>query len=200
MSIVKIKNDSDFEAALKRLDEIFSAQPGDDAWEERCALIDEIEKYEDRTVEIPPPNPIDAINFRMEQGGLRSKDLIPFIGSASKVSEVLAGKRTLSKEMIRKLHEGLGIPLKSLMGIQDNIPPGFVQVDWVLPATVVDSLGRTASLLDTTEESLAAKMLMVTISVLEENKDLITMTEQRQEPKSPNATVVVQHVRPDLAA
>ena len=200
MRLVKIENDSDLEVALQRLDEIFSTQPGEAEWEERCALIDEIEKYENQTVEIPPPNPIDAIVFRMEQGDLRSKDLIPYIGSASKVSEVLAGKRSLSKDMIRKLHEGLGIPLNSLLGIQNNIPPGFVQVDWVLPEKVVDSIGRAANILETTEESLAAQMLMVTVSVLEENKDLVTMTGSGQGTESLNPTIAIPHIRPDLAA
>jgi len=61
------------------------------------------------------------IRFRMEQQGLTQNDLIPYMGSKSKVSEVLSGKRSLSKEMIRKLHRGLSIPLESLMGEKEPL-------------------------------------------------------------------------------
>lgn len=69
---MKIENDNDLDRALCRIDEIWSAQPGDSNWEERCALIEQIEQieqYEERTIEIPPPSLADAIIFRMEQGG-----------------------------------------------------------------------------------------------------------------------------------
>jgi HTH-type transcriptional regulator/antitoxin HigA len=62
-----------------------------------------------------PPDPIEAIKFRMEQQGLKQADLVPYFGSRSKVSEVLSGKRPLSLAMIRRLHHGLGIPAKSLL-------------------------------------------------------------------------------------
>ncbi len=83
-------------------------------------LVAEVERYEESEFPIEPPNPVEAIIFRMEQNGLRQKDLIPFIGSKSKVSEVLNGKRSLSKEMMIKLHESLGIPLDSLMGLGNS--------------------------------------------------------------------------------
>ena len=66
---------------------------------------------------IVPPDPVDAILFRMEQQGLTRKDLEPILGSRSRVSEVLNRKRTLSLEMIRNLHKRLNIPLESLVGI-----------------------------------------------------------------------------------
>lgn len=76
-----------------------------------------IEKYEDEHYPIVPPDPIEAIKFRMDQQGLRKKDLIPYIGSASKVTEVLNGTRNLSLSMIRRLSEGLGIPADILIQV-----------------------------------------------------------------------------------
>lgn len=74
-----------------------------------------INKYEEELFPIDLPDPVEAIKFRMEQQGLTRKDLIAYIGSQSKVSEVLNHKRTLSLSMIRALHEGLGIPAEVLL-------------------------------------------------------------------------------------
>jgi HTH-type transcriptional regulator / antitoxin HigA len=112
-----INDKADLDAALARFDELWSERQGDPGWEERNWLSDLISKYEDRNHEIPPPDPIEAIRFRMEQAGLHQKDLIPYIGAASRVSEVLHGKRKLTPDMIRGLHEGLSIPLASLLGV-----------------------------------------------------------------------------------
>lgn len=79
-------------------------------------IADALEEYECKTVPRPVVDPIDAILFRMDQLNLQSKDLIPLIGSAPKVSEVLNRKRGLSKAMIRRLHGRLDIPLDVLMG------------------------------------------------------------------------------------
>ena len=113
-----IKTEDAYESALARIEEIFDAKPGTPEFDEMELLIALVEKYEDANYSIEAPDPISAIKFRMEQQGLKNKDLIPFIGSKSKVSEVLSGKRELSINMIRKLHEGLGIPAEVL--IQDT--------------------------------------------------------------------------------
>lgn len=76
-----------------------------------------VQHYEERNFPIEKPSPIDAIKFRMDQQGLTNMDMRKYIGSASKVSEVLSGKRTLSLSMIKRLHDGLGIPADIL--IQD---------------------------------------------------------------------------------
>src|SRR6266404_5833990 len=68
--------------------------------------------YEEKEFPIGLPDPLAAIQFRMEQQGLKAKELIPYFGSASKVSEVLSGKRRLSVTMMRNLVGGLGIPAK----------------------------------------------------------------------------------------
>lgn len=110
-----IKTKDDYEKILKRIDEIFEAEPGTQAGDELELLTKLVEIYEEEKYPIDLPSPVTAIKFRMEQQGLKSKDLIPFIGSKSKVSEVLSGKRALSLNMIRKLHEGLGIPAEVLI-------------------------------------------------------------------------------------
>lgn len=113
-----IKNSSDHAALLKRLKELMIADPnpGSKEDEELELLAFLIADYESRTVRIPEATPAEAIRFRMEQSGLTQRDLVPLIGSKGRVSEVLSGKRELTLAMVRKLHEGLGIPLKSLIG------------------------------------------------------------------------------------
>ncbi|MFH0727146.1 MAG: ImmA/IrrE family metallo-endopeptidase [Pseudomonadota bacterium] len=110
-----IKTEADYEAALARTEEIFNAKPGSPEGDELELLITLVELYEEKTYPIDLPDPISAIRFRMEQQGLKAKDMIPYIGSASKVSEVLSGKRSLSLTMIRNLVNELGIPAEVLL-------------------------------------------------------------------------------------
>jgi HTH-type transcriptional regulator/antitoxin HigA len=91
-----IRNEKDYEAALKRMDEIFSAESGTDDFDEMEVLTLLIENYEEEHYSMDLPDPIEAIKFRMDQEGLKQADLIPLIGSRSKVSEVLSGKAGLS--------------------------------------------------------------------------------------------------------
>ena len=120
MNLKIIKNPNDHAEALKRLNELFDLDPieGSKENDEMDVLALLIEQYEMEKFPISKPSPIEAIKFRMDQQGLKSKDLIPYIGSAPKVSEILNHKRSLSLSMIRKLHEGLDIPLDIL--IQDT--------------------------------------------------------------------------------
>jgi HTH-type transcriptional regulator / antitoxin HigA len=111
-----IKTEAEHAAALARIEEIFTAKPGTPEGDELELLSMLVEHYEKQAFPIALPDPLSALRFRMEQQGLKPKDLIPFIGSPSKVSEVLAGKRTLSLAMIRNLHESLGIPAEVLLG------------------------------------------------------------------------------------
>lgn len=115
INVKLIKTESDYEAVLNRINELFDAEPDTPEGDELDLLVTLVELYEKEKYPIESPDPISAIKFRMEQQGLKSKDLIPFIGSKSKVSEVLSGKRALSLNMIRKLHEGLGIPAEVLI-------------------------------------------------------------------------------------
>lgn len=110
-----IKNEADYEAALTRVDELMDAGPGTPEGDELDLLVTLVELYEKKVYPIGLPDPIEAIKFRMEQLELKQKDMIPFIGSRSKVSEVLSRQRPLSISMMRKLHEGLGIPAEVLL-------------------------------------------------------------------------------------
>ena len=110
-----IKTEAEYEAALARVAELMDAQPGspDEQELELFALL--VEQYEQEHFPIAPPDPVEAILFRMEQEGLTRKDLAAYIGSPSKVSEVLNRKRPLSLSMIHALHRGLGIPADILV-------------------------------------------------------------------------------------
>ncbi len=105
-----IKTEAEYKSTLARVEEIFDARPGTAKGDELELLLLLLETYEDATYPIDLPDPIAALRFRMEQDGLRPKDLIPYIGSKSKVSEVLSGQRSLSLTMIRKLVSGLHLP------------------------------------------------------------------------------------------
>lgn len=124
-----IKNDSDLETALEKVEELIDNNPEDgsqdaDTIELLTALI---QNYETEKYTIDLPDPVEAIKFRMEQQNLSQSDLIPFIGSRSKVSEVLSRKRPLSLSMIRSLHGGLGIPANVLL--EKNDPATMIELD-----------------------------------------------------------------------
>ena len=105
-----IKTEAEYKATLARIEKIFDARPGTAKGDELELLLLLVETYEDKAYPIDLPDPIAALRFRMEQEGLKPKDLIPYIGSKSKVSEVLSGRRALSLTMIRKLVAGLHFP------------------------------------------------------------------------------------------
>ena len=109
MTISRIRNDDDHEAALARLWEILEAEDGTPEGDERDILTDLVERYEDIHYPIPSPDPVAAIEFRMDQAGLTRRDLAPHIGSLAKVSEVLSGKRPITLSMAHALHRHLGI-------------------------------------------------------------------------------------------
>lgn len=110
-----IKTDAEYKATLACVEKIFDARPGTAKGDELELLLLLVEKYEETEFPIDLPDPVTAIRFRMEQQQLTPKDLLPFIGSRSKVSEVLSGRRRLSLTMIRKLVAGLGIPAEVLL-------------------------------------------------------------------------------------
>ena len=115
MDIKPIRTEADYEAALARIEEIWEAEPGTAESDELDVLSLLVEAYEEKHHPIPPPDPIEALKFRMEQMGLSRKDLEPFIGHRGRVAEVLNRKRRLSVEMIRRLNQGLGIPTEVLI-------------------------------------------------------------------------------------
>lgn len=117
MNIHPVKNKKDYEAALTRIESLMDTSNKSKEMDELEILSILVEKYEDEHFPISSPDPIEAIKFRMEQLGLSQKDLVPVIGSKSKVSEVLSGKRNLSIRMIRALHKQLKIPADVLIQV-----------------------------------------------------------------------------------
>jgi HTH-type transcriptional regulator/antitoxin HigA len=115
MDIRLIKTETEYETVLARIETLMDAAPGSAQEEELELLALLVEKYEEERFPIDSPDPVEAILFRMEQQGLTPKDLIQYLGSQSKVSEVLNRKRPLSLRMIRNLNLGLGIPAEVLL-------------------------------------------------------------------------------------
>jgi HTH-type transcriptional regulator/antitoxin HigA len=112
-----INSESDYKAALAAIEKLIDLDPDVGTPEaDRLELLTLlVQNYESKMVKMILPDPIEAIKFRMEQQNLTPQDLVPFIGSRSKVSEVLSHKRPLTLSMIRALHSGLGIPAKVLL-------------------------------------------------------------------------------------
>ncbi len=116
MGMIKpIRTEADYEGALARIDALMDAEPGTPEGEELDVLTDLVEHYEAKHVPMGYPGAVAAIEFRLEQAGLTQRDLVPFIGSRAKVSEVLSGKRQITMPMARALHEHLGIPAEVLL-------------------------------------------------------------------------------------
>jgi HTH-type transcriptional regulator / antitoxin HigA len=115
MNIHPIKTEVDYAQALTRLDELMGAEFDSPEGDELDVLATLIEAYELRCHPIEAPDPVAAIRFRMEQGELTRKDLESALGSRSRVSEILSGRRSLSLNMIRELHEQYRIPYENLM-------------------------------------------------------------------------------------
>ncbi len=126
-----IKTEADYEQALSRIEALMDAEPGTPEADELELLATLVEMYEDVHYPVNMPDPIDAIRFRMEQAGLRQQDLVPYIGSRSKVSEVLNRKRPLTLSMMRGLHRGLGIPAEVLLQETGaEFPKSMPDIQW----------------------------------------------------------------------
>ncbi len=115
MNVKPIKTKKDYQAALKRVEELWGAKentPEDDEFEVLFTLV---EAYEEKHYPIPPPHPIESIKFRIEQGQLDDKELTKILGGRSRKSEILSGTRKLSLKLIRALHQKLKIPAETLI-------------------------------------------------------------------------------------
>jgi HTH-type transcriptional regulator / antitoxin HigA len=115
MEIKPIRNKRDYRGTLKEIEGLMYAKRNTPQGDRLDVLVALVEAWEARRYPLDLPDPIEAIKYHMEQSGLRPQDLVPFIGGRNRVHEVLAGKRSLTLKMIRRLHEGLGIPAESLI-------------------------------------------------------------------------------------
>jgi len=109
MQIRPIRTEADHRAAVARIEELMSAAPDSLEGDELDVLATLVDAYETKHHAIDAPDPVAAIQFRMEQQQLTRKDLEPLIGSRARVSEVLTGKRPLTLAMVRRVKGGLGI-------------------------------------------------------------------------------------------
>lgn len=132
MSTIRaIRTEADYKAALARIDALMDAEFGTPDGDELDVLTDLVELYEARHVPLGYPSPIEAIRFCMEQGGLSPRDLVPFLGSRAKVSEILSGKRQLTMQMARALHANLGIPADVLLQQPGGeLPSALEGIEW----------------------------------------------------------------------
>jgi HTH-type transcriptional regulator/antitoxin HigA len=127
-----IKTPADHKAAMAKIGILLNHNPaaGTPEAEELEALAVLVQDYEAKNFDIGLPDPIEAIKFRMEQQDLSQRDLVPFIGSRSKVSEVLSRRRRLTLSMMRALHSGLGIPAQVLLQEARRTDPDEGNVAW----------------------------------------------------------------------
>ena len=115
MEIKPIRTKADYRATLKELETLMHARAGSPEGERLDVLATLVEAYERKHFPMDLPDPVAAIQFRMEQSGLAPKDLVPMIGQLNRVYEILSRKRPLTLAMIRALHDKLGIPSELLI-------------------------------------------------------------------------------------
>jgi HTH-type transcriptional regulator/antitoxin HigA len=115
MEIRPIKTEQDYNESIKRIEGLWGANRDSIEGDELDLLCTLVESYELAHYPIAPPDPIDAIKFRMEQMGMTKTDLARYLGSQSRVSEVLGGKRKLTLKMVKSLYKGLRIPAEILL-------------------------------------------------------------------------------------
>ena len=115
MNIKPIRSEKDYNLTLKRIELLMDSESGSEAFDELEILTTLVENYEAKYYPIDTPDPIEAIKFRMEQEGLRQKDLVEIFGNKVRVSEILNKKRRLTLDMIRNIHKNLNIPFENLL-------------------------------------------------------------------------------------
>ncbi len=118
MNIAPIKTRQDYRRALKEIEGLMRAKRDTPDGDRLDVLVTLVEAWERKHYPLDLPDPVEAIKYHMEQNGLAPRDLIPFIGSRNRVHEVLNRTRPLTLKMIRKLHDGLGIPAESLIKLE----------------------------------------------------------------------------------
>jgi HTH-type transcriptional regulator / antitoxin HigA len=115
VTIRPIRNEADYDAALKRIDQLFAARKGSKDGDRLEVMLALVAAYEAKHWPIDPPDPIDAIRFRMQQAGYTQSDLAKLLGSRSRASEVMRRRRPLTMRMAWRLNREWGIPAESLI-------------------------------------------------------------------------------------
>jgi HTH-type transcriptional regulator/antitoxin HigA len=115
MEIAPIKTQRDYRRVLKEIEGLMRAKRNTPEGDRLDVLVTLVEAWESKHFPLDLPDAVEAIKYQMEQSGLEPRDLVPFIGTRNRVHEVLNRKRPLTLKMIRRLHEGLGIPAESLI-------------------------------------------------------------------------------------
>jgi len=115
MNLRPIKTEDDYKAALTEIERLFEALPETADGDRLDILTMLVESYEEQHHAIPPPDPVAALEYYLESRGLTRRDLEPYLGSRARVAEVLNRRRALTIEMIRRLHQGLGISAEVLI-------------------------------------------------------------------------------------
>lgn len=115
MDIRPIKTEQDYNTAISRIEKLWGAKKDTPEGDELDLLVTIVESYEMKHYPIAPPDPIDAIKFRMEQMGMSKADMVQYLGSQSRVSEILNRKRNLTLSMIKALYKELKIPADILL-------------------------------------------------------------------------------------
>jgi HTH-type transcriptional regulator/antitoxin HigA len=115
MNIRAVRNERDYRRVLREIEGLMDAKRNTPAGDRLDVLVTLVEAWEAKYYPVDLPDAVEAIKYHMDQQGLAPRDLIPFIGSRNRVYEVLSRKRPLSLAMVRRLHEGLGIPAESLI-------------------------------------------------------------------------------------
>jgi HTH-type transcriptional regulator / antitoxin HigA len=117
MQITPIKSQRDYRRVLKEIESLMTAKRNTPEGDRLDVLVTLVEAWEAKHYPLDLPDAIEAIKYHMEQQGLAPRDLVPFIGNRNRVYEVLSRKRPLTLPMLRRLHEGLGIPAESLIKV-----------------------------------------------------------------------------------
>jgi len=115
MDLKPIKTEDEHQAALAEIERLFDAEPGSPDADKLNVWTTLVQEYERKHYALPMPDPVEAILYFMESRGLTRRDLEPYIGSRARVSEILNRQRPLTLAMIRRLHQGLGIPVEVLV-------------------------------------------------------------------------------------
>lgn len=134
MKLKPIKNDEDYESALQEIDRLWDVEAGTPESDILEILVTLVEAYEKQHYELPPPEPIAALEYFMESRGWTRKDLEPYIGGRGRVSEILARKRPLTLAMIRRLEQATGIPASILIQSYEAEPGNLDPSLLLLPA------------------------------------------------------------------